>query len=125
MRLYLLSLIFLVPGALCGPTAKTVSTPFGAVLKSSTFCVPEGGRVKALADEVHVLGASGNLVHTAKKNTNYSTANLYHDKRSVNHLILGQYFYGSTIPMTRFMTTWRVCTLFFVYSLLTVSSSGP
>lgn len=94
-------------------TPPTVLTPHGYFPASNVHRVPEGGQVKHVGNEVHVLDASGNVVHVAHNDGSKVRERPTPVSSAVEPLATGWVAYAhwyntGSSPISSFTTTWTV-----------------
>lgn len=109
-----LVLASLLAPVLAAPGAATVLTPYGDRPAANVHHVPEGGAVRLVNDEIHVVDAAGSVLHVAKNDgtaprqiapTKTDTA-----KRAFATGWIAYAYWTNTAssPIASFTTTWTV-----------------
>lgn len=107
----LLLMGFLAPSVLTAPTPSTVLTPHGQRPITNVHLVPEGGEVKHVGSEIHLLDATGKVLHVAQNDN--AKVKPTSTSSSVEPLETGWIAYASwynsgSDPISSFTTSWTV-----------------
>ncbi|KAF8322687.1 hypothetical protein DL93DRAFT_2093265 [Clavulina sp. PMI_390] len=103
----------LLAPALAAPGAQSVLTPYGQRPSANVHAVPEGGEVRHVGDEVHLVDATGNVLHVAQNDGTKVRAQPTPASDAAEALATGWIAYASwsntgSSPISSFTTTWKV-----------------
>ncbi|KAF8313640.1 hypothetical protein DL93DRAFT_2097674 [Clavulina sp. PMI_390] len=111
-RASLIVLGLLAP-ALAAPAAGTVLTPYGERPIADVHAVPAGGEVRHVGDEVHLVDATGTVLHVAKNDQSKVREQPTPVANAARAFQTGWIAYAywtntASSPISSFTTTWTV-----------------
>ncbi|KAF8317389.1 hypothetical protein DL93DRAFT_563373 [Clavulina sp. PMI_390] len=104
----------MLPMASAAPAATTAMTPHGERPIENLHAVPEGGSVEHVDNEVHLIDASGNVIHKApndsleRRGTLFSRDNSTTDAFKTGWVAYAGWSNTGSSPISHFETTWSV-----------------
>jgi len=101
----------LVSSAFTAPAAGTVLTPHGERPASNVHLVPEGGEVRHIGSEIHLVDAKGNILHVAENDGTPARATPTSsavEPFKTGWVAYADWYNTGSSPISSFTTTWTV-----------------
>lgn len=115
MRVSIISLLItglFAPLALAAPAnPTTVSTPHGPRPAENVHFVPEGGEVRQVGDEIHLIDADGTILHVAPNDHKKVRPSPVEDATAplqTGWVAYGYWYNTGSSPINHFTTQWKV-----------------
>ncbi|KAF8313611.1 hypothetical protein DL93DRAFT_2080936 [Clavulina sp. PMI_390] len=110
---FLLAALSLLAPALAAPAVQSVLTPYGLRPITNVHAVPEGGEVRHVGSEIHLVDASGTVLHVAQNDGTKVREAATPTSDAVEPLATGwiayAYWYNTgSSAINSFKTTWTV-----------------
>jgi len=111
LRASMLLMGLLAPAVLAVPTPQTVLTPHGERPIANVHEVPQGGKVQLVNDEIHLLDATGNVLHVAQNDhapIKASASSTAPKTYQTGWIAYADWTNEGSSPIESFNTTWTV-----------------